>query len=90
MLHQIYLCTILIVTVVILVYYYLQEEDHRKQIEKINRLEIAHRREQQRIENLRSQTTPCSVGTFLDPRSCYVDSGYACEWNEFTKRCDEK
>ncbi len=90
MIHQIYLCAILVVTVVILVYYYLQEEDHRKELEKINRMEIANRREQQQMAYIRSQSTPCNAGDFADPRSCYVNSGYACAWNEAAKRCDQK
>lgn len=90
MIHQIYLCAMLIVTVIILVYYYLQEEDHRKELEKINRMEIANRKEQQQMAYIRAQTTPCNAGNFMDPRSCYVDSGYSCAWNEVAKRCDQK
>lgn len=90
MIHQIYLCSILIITIVILIYYYLLEEDHRKELEKISKMEIANRRELQQMAYIRSQSNPCSVGDFHDPRSCYVDSNYACSWNELAKRCDQK
>jgi len=89
-LHQIYLCAMLIATVVISVYYYLQEDNHRRELEKINRMEIANRKEQQQMAYIRSQTTPCISGNFSDPRSCYIDSGYTCAWNEVAKRCDQK
>lgn len=90
MLHQIYLCTILFVTVTILIYYYIQEEDHKKELEKIARLELANRKEQQQMSYIRSQSSPCNVGNFTDPRSCYIESGYTCVWNEIGKRCDQK
>lgn len=89
-LHQIYLFTMLVVTVGFLIYYYLQEDNHKKELEKINRMEIANRKEQQQMAYIRSQTVPCVSGTFNDPRSCYVDSGYTCSWNEIAKRCDQK
>ncbi len=73
-----------------MVYYYLQEEDHRKELEKINKMEILNRKEQQQITYIRSQSIPCSVAEFSDPRSCYIDSNYTCAWNELAKRCDQK
>jgi len=74
----------------VLIYYYLQEEDYRKELEKINRMEMTNRKQQQQLAYIRSQTTPCEAGTFLDPRSCYLNSEFTCTWNELAKRCDQK
>lgn len=90
MIHQIYLCAILIITIIILVYYYWQEKDHTVELEKINKMEIANRRELHQLKYIRSQSVPCRAGEFSDPRSCYIDSNYACSWNDRAKRCDQK
>lgn len=89
MIHQIYLCILLLVTIAVLVYYFIQEGKHKKELEKINRMEVAYKQDQQRLESIRSQTTPCQAGTYTDPRSCYMDSGYTCSWNEQSRRCDQ-
>jgi hypothetical protein len=90
MLYQIYILSILVITVVILVYYYTQEIDHRKELEKIEKIESKNKQYQNELELIRSQTLPCPVGDFKDPRSCYFDSGYMCSWNDGAKRCDAK
>ena len=88
MIHQIYIFTIIIVTIIVLWYYYVQEKNHRIEIDKINKLEYMHDREKNQLEQIRSQTEPCTVGLYNDPRSCYFESGYKCSWNENAKRCD--
>lgn len=88
--QQIYILCVLVITVVVLVYYYVLEADHKHELEKVNKLESQHKRAQHDLEVARSRTTPCTSGNFTDPRSCYVDSGYACSWNDLTKRCDQK
>lgn len=90
MIHQIYILCLLAITVLVLVYYYMLESEHKKELEKINRLEIENKREQQQLEMIRSETVPCQAGSFMDPRSCYYNSGYTCTWNELAKRCDQK
>ena len=90
MIHQIYIFSIIVITVIVLIYYYTQESDYKREIEKINKLENMKWREQRELEMIRSQTTPCQVGDFRSPRSCYIDSGYACTWNELANRCDAK
>lgn len=71
-------------------YYYILDAEHRKELEKINKIESHHIKELQRLEFLRSQTKPCNAGNFTDPRSCYNESGFTCSWNELAKRCDQK
>lgn len=90
MVHQIYIFTIIIVTAVILIYYYAQEADHRKEMEKINLLEIKNFKEQRELDIIRSRTVACPYGDFKTPRSCYFDSGYMCSWNDLANRCDIK
>lgn len=90
MIHKLYLGAIFILTIIVLIYYYTQEEDHRKELEKINRMEIANKRELQQLAYIRSQSVPCTVANFTNPRSCYIDSDYTCTWNELAKRCDQK
>lgn len=90
MIHQIYILCVLAITVIILVYYYLLESDHRKELEKIDKMEILNRKEQREMELIRSQSSPCPISNFVTPRACYFDSGYACTWNDVAKRCDLK
>ena len=90
MIHQIYILVIIIVTAVIIMYYYIQEVNHQKEIDKINRIESINKRENGRLDEIRAKTTPCQVGDFDNPRSCYFESGYACSWNDQAKRCDSK
>lgn len=80
----------IVITIVVLIFYYVQEADYKKEIEKLSKLENQKRLELQQLELLRSQTKPCQAGNFLSPRSCYIDSGYSCSWNELTDRCEAK
>lgn len=88
MIHEIYIFSVLVISIGVIVYYYLQENKHKQELEKINKIEQAFRKEQLELETLRAQTTPCPVGNFTNPRSCYIDSNYTCSWNDITKRCD--
>ena len=90
MLHQIYITAIILLTIVIVIYYYSQESDYKKEIEKIDRLESIRRRDQRELEMIRSQSMPCPYGNFKTPRSCYIESGYSCTWNDIARRCDAK
>ena len=90
MIHQIYILCVLAITVIILVYYYTLEVDHRKELEKIDRMELLNKREHREMELIRSQSSPCPVGNFTNPRACYYDSGYMCTWNDVARRCDLK
>lgn len=90
MIHQIYIFCIIVITIAILIYYYIQENEHRKEIEKIDKIESQKRKEQRELDLIRSQTVPCPVGNFRTPRSCYFDSGYMCTWNDIAQQCDAK
>lgn len=90
MIHQIYICSIIVITVIIIVYYYAKEAEHKKEIEKINQLEAQKKLQQMQLNLLKSKTKPCEIGNFVSPRSCYVDSGYKCTWNDEINRCDAK
>lgn len=81
---------VLIITIGVVVYYYILDADHKKESDKIAKMEANHNRELQQLEAIRAQTTPCQAGTYTDPRSCYNDSGFTCSWNEMAKRCDQK
>jgi hypothetical protein len=90
MIHQIYIFTVIVITAAILMYYYAQEADYRREIDKINRLEIKNFKEQRDLDIIRSQTMACPRGDFKTPRSCYFDSEYMCSWNDVANRCDMK
>jgi len=90
MIHQIYILAIIIITVAVVIYYYCQEADHKREIDKIDRLEKKQYERQRELEMIRAQTMACPVGNFSNPKSCYFDSGYACTWNELANRCDAK
>ena len=75
-------------TIIVLWYYYSQEKNHMLEIEKINKLEYLHEKEERHIDDIRKHTDSCTIGMFNDPRSCYFESGYKCTWNENAKRCD--
>ena len=90
MIHQIYIFTIIVITVIMLIYYYAQEADHKKELEKIDKLENHKWREQRELEIIRQQSLPCPRADFKSPRSCYIDSGYTCTWNDLAQRCDAR
>lgn len=90
MLHLIYIVCMFIITFGVVFYYYVLDAEHRRELDKINKMEALHNKELQQLETLRSQTVPCQIGNFTDPRSCYIDSGFECSWNELAKRCDQK
>jgi hypothetical protein len=76
--------------VIVLIYYYNQEAEYRKEIDKINKLENQKRLQQLQLSLIKAESTPCPVGNFTSPRSCYIDSGYSCTWNDVINRCDSK
>jgi len=88
--EKIYICGLIIITVCVVVYYMFEISDYQDEMRKINDLEYRERVEQKELDIIRSQTTPCHIGTFQTPRNCYVDSGRMCSWNERAKRCDAK
>jgi uncharacterized protein YneF (UPF0154 family) len=88
--HQIYIFCIIAITIGVIIYYYVKSAEHKKELEKIARVEAQMAQQELELEKLRSQTIVCPVGTFLTPRSCYEDSNYTCSWNEVTKRCEQK
>ena len=90
MIHYLYIFGLIIVTIIILIYYFMQEADYRREIEKINIIERRNNLAKKELEIIRSQTMPCRAGDFRDPRSCYIDSGYSCSWNERARRCDAR
>lgn len=85
-----YITCVLIITIIVVIYYYVLDAEHKKEEDKIKKMEMNHQRELQQLEIIRSQTMPCQAGTFTDPRSCYNDSNFTCSWNEIAKRCDQK
>jgi hypothetical protein len=79
-----------VITAIVIFYYYSQEQDYKREIDRISRIEDKYKRESDELDFIRTQTTPCQIGDFKTPRSCYYDSGYACSWNDLAKRCDMK
>jgi hypothetical protein len=90
MIHQLYILIIIVITAIVIFYYYSQEQDYKREIDRISRIEDKYKRESDELDFIRTQTTPCQIGDFKTPRSCYYDSGYACSWNDLAKRCDMK
>mgnify|MGYP006413104061 CR=1 FL=1 len=88
--HGIYLVMLFVVTIIIVIYYYFQEKNHRQELEKIEKMERNDVQRKQEMKVIRAKSTPCNVGNYSDPRSCYFDSGYQCKWNEIGNRCDKK
>lgn len=74
------------ITIGVIIYYYVKSEEHKKELEKISRVEA----KEKELEKLRASTVVCPAGTFSTPRSCYEDSNYTCSWNEVTQRCEQK
>ena len=70
-------------------YYFTMESSYRQELEKINKLESKYSLEKEQLDFIRAQTKPCQVGDFNSPRSCYIESGYQCSWNDPAKRCDQ-
>jgi len=90
MIHQLYIFSLIIITIIILIYYFMQDADYQREMIKINKIERRDNLAKQELELIRSQTVPCLVGDFQNPRSCFIDSGYSCSWNERAKRCDAR
>lgn len=90
MIHKIYITGLLIITLIVIIYYYSQEANYRREMEKISALEKQQQQYEANLEMIRSRTTPCDVPNLMTPRSCYIDSGMTCSWNEQAKRCDKK
>lgn len=90
MIHKIYIVGIIIITIIIGIHYYIQECDYRLEMDKIIQLEAEYAKKQKELEFIRSQTVPCHKPNLNTPRSCYIDSGYLCSWNEMAQRCDKK
>lgn len=90
MIHQLYILVVIVITAIIIFYYYSQEQDYQKEIDKISQIEDKYKRESSELDFIRMQSLPCQIGDFKTPRSCYIDSGYACTWNDMAKRCDMK
>lgn len=88
--HKIYIFCIIAITIGVILYYYVKSEEHKKELEKIARVENALIQQEIELERARALTTICPTGNFLTPRSCYEDSNYVCSWNEITKRCEQK
>ena len=87
---KIYFIGIGLVALTVIAIYMINERDHRREMEKIRRLEAKIEKEKRDLEHVRSQTDPCPVTGLTDPRSCYLQSNYRCSWNELGKRCDLK
>ena len=45
---------------------------------------------EEKIEELRKNTTECPIKHLDNPRDCYFKSNYRCSWNEDTDRCELK
>lgn len=88
--HQIYIFCIIAITIGVIIYYYVKSAEHKKELEKIARVEAKMIQQEMELDKLRASTVVCPAGTFLTPRSCYEDSNYTCSWNEVTQRCEQK
>jgi hypothetical protein len=87
---MLYIYCLIIITILAIAYYYVLDSEHKKELAKINKLEILNMKEQQELDIIRSETIPCQSGNFTDPKTCYYNSDYNCSWNEKGRRCDQK
>ena len=85
-----YFTGVIIITLFMISYFVYQERLHSIEIEKIKRLEKKCIEEEEKLEEIRSKSTPCPIKNLKNPRKCYFDSNYKCSWNESAKRCDLK
>lgn len=86
---KIYLIGLIIMTLFIICLFVLQNNDHKKELERINNLELKYKQEQQKLQKIRNKTIPCFMKNLNDPRSCYFNSNYKCRWNDEANRCDQ-
>jgi len=90
MIDKIYLIGIIVVTLIVLYLYFTNEQEHRREMDKIERLERKFYEKERELDFVRSRTTPCPIPGLDTPRKCYIDSNYLCTWNDLANRCDRK
>jgi hypothetical protein len=88
--HKAYIVALFVLTIIVVSYYYKQDGEYRKEMDRINTLENERLRRDRELEYIRAQSMPCPTTGLNDPRTCYVNSGYKCRWNEMANRCDKK
>jgi hypothetical protein len=82
---------LLFIFVICIFYFYIyirRYEDHKLELDKIKRIEEETILKEEELSALKTKTFPCETN-YTDPRSCYIDSGYSCTWNEEINRCDQ-
>ncbi|XWV26160.1 putative orfan [Tupanvirus soda lake] len=61
---------------------------HIDEITRIINIENAQAARKKEIEDARSNSTACTVGTYNNARDCYFASNYKCHWDIAADRCN--
>ena len=88
MIKTIYLITILILIIISIYLFINKYSVHKKEIDKINKMEDNFERAHERIKYFRSKTIPCDIPNLTNPRDCYFGSSYKCSWDKNSNRCN--